>query len=175
MRLTLILALALVVAAASGLPQRCRNPRGCRSVRPTGRPLRAPVGALRSPARPPRTQAAGVRRPAKRPTPTTAPAAPSSVELAAAPLSEDQFDVKPQVGVDGWLASPKRTTQPAIEARTEPPSKADKPGSCDTPKGFGIKCMTRLDQCMKDHECPGSTKCCMVGECGYLCVKPKRY
>lgn len=65
-----------------------------------------------------------MRRPAKRPTPTTAPAAPSSVELAAAPLSEDQFDVKPQVGVDGWLASPKRTTQPAIEARTEPPSKA---------------------------------------------------
>ncbi|ROT81958.1 hypothetical protein C7M84_024868, partial [Penaeus vannamei] len=77
--------------------------------------------------------------------------------LAAAPLSEDEFDVKPQVGVDGWLASPKRTTQPAIEARTEPPSKADKPGSCDTPKGFGIKCMTRLDQCTKD-----TNQCCMA-------------
>nr|XP_027208251.1 uncharacterized protein LOC113801966 [Penaeus vannamei] len=161
MRLLPIFVLVLVVAAASGLPQRCRNQRECRNVRPTGRPLRAPVGALRSPVRPPRAQAPGVRRPARRPAPaaapTAAPAAAPSSELAAAPLSEDEFDVKPQVGVDGWLASPKRTTQPAIEARTEPPSKADKPGSCDTPKGFGIKCMTRLDQCTKD-----TNQCCMA-------------
>lgn len=77
-----------------------------------------------------------------------------------------------EVGVNGWLAAP--TLAPASPlARTEAPPKPDKAGLCETAKGFGVKCMTRVDQCMVDHECPGATKCCMVGECGYLCVKPK--
>ncbi|XP_064120649.1 putative autophagy-related protein 11 [Macrobrachium nipponense] len=50
---------------------------------------------------------------------------------------------------------------------------SDKLEAATHQRAFGIKCAVRFDQCASDGECPGTTKCCMVGDCGYLCVKPK--
>lgn len=75
-----------------------------------------------------------------------------------------------RVGVNGWLAAP---TAAPTKARITPQRKTDRPGLCETPKAFGIMCMSRKDQCKHDIQCPDSCKCCLVGECGRLCVKPK--
>ncbi|CAL4113718.1 unnamed protein product [Meganyctiphanes norvegica] len=74
----------------------------------------------------------------------------------------------------GWLRAP--TERPAIKVESRESlaaPKKPKPGFCGSPKNYGIKCMQRLDQCKEDHQCPGDSKCCMIGICGYLCVKPK--
>ncbi|XP_066976561.1 neurofilament medium polypeptide-like isoform X2 [Macrobrachium rosenbergii] len=174
--LTLLLTL---VALAMPMPKACRG-RGCRHLRPahtTGRNRapqvapgnKLPLGAVRRPIakRPP--------VPAVKVAVTTAPAVPEVEQVTEMKMvtDADGKEVR-EAGVNGWLSEPTPAPDntPSI-SRTEPPSKNDKHGSCDTPKGFGIKCAVRFDQCTSDGDCPGTTKCCMVGDCGYLCVKPK--
>ncbi|XP_063885397.1 uncharacterized protein LOC135113742 isoform X2 [Scylla paramamosain] len=83
---------------------------------------------------------------------------------------EEEEEEERRVGVNGWLAAP--TQAPATSSpQTEAP---EKPGLCESPKGYGIRCMTRMDQCKHDQGCPSATKCCIVEECGKMCVKPKR-
>ncbi|XP_076038809.1 uncharacterized protein LOC143024003 [Oratosquilla oratoria] len=73
-------------------------------------------------------------------------------------------------GEGGWLTAP---TTAAPKPKTTPKVKPDKPGVCGPPKSYGIMCSQPLDQCKRDGDCPGLSKCCMIGECGYLCVSPK--
>ncbi|KAK3872477.1 hypothetical protein Pcinc_022450 [Petrolisthes cinctipes] len=133
----------------------------------------------KSPSRPTPSGAARLQTPAHR-TPssfltttvgrqgTTVATTATETETVTEPVTQEVREV----GVNGWLAAPTQAPASPL-ARTEPPPIPDKPGLCEAPKGFGVKCMSRMDQCSLDHHCPGATKCCMVGECGYLCVKPK--
>ncbi|KAK4315225.1 hypothetical protein Pmani_013531 [Petrolisthes manimaculis] len=162
------------------------------SVRPAGSSVRPkaptpprvrsrPVVPIRpnSPSRPTPSGAARLQTPTHR-TPssflTTTVGRPGTTVATTATetetVTESATPEVREVGVNGWLAAPTQAPASPL-ARTEPPPIPDKPGLCEAPKGFGVKCMTRMDQCSLDHHCPGATKCCMVGECGYLCVKPK--
>ncbi|XP_042215466.1 uncharacterized protein LOC121861637 [Homarus americanus] len=160
MRLTTILATLLLVASVSAIPSNCKG-RRCRTrvnpsttVTPDDTTDPLPAAPL---SRPP------LKRPVKT---TTESVTEAATEAVTDPVTEEIR----RAGVNGWLAAP---TPAPSKSRTTPTTKADKPGLCETPKGFGIKCMSGLDQCKEDGQCPGSTKCCMVGECGKLCVKPK--
>ncbi|XP_050715755.1 integumentary mucin C.1-like [Eriocheir sinensis] len=100
---------------------------------------------------------------------TTAAATEEVKKREEEAAEKEEEEEERRVGVNGWLAAPTQSPSTSTQA----PPKQDKPGICESPKGFGIKCMTRMDQCQDDHTCPGGTKCCLVGECGLLCVKPK--
>jgi len=96
---------------------------------------------------------------------------PTAVEETVAAVDKV---AKPR-SLRGWLTAPTQAPRKInLESREGSlPLKKAKPGFCGSPKTYGIKCMMRLDQCKEDHQCPGVSKCCMVGVCGYLCVKPK--
>lgn len=86
---------------------------------------------------------------------------PASLRIATPPQS-----------LEGWLSYP--TEAPSVTtAKYTPTIPNNKAGTCGSSHGYGIKCRERMDQCSNDSHCPGATRCCMVGDCGYLCVKPK--
>ncbi|KAF2368893.1 WAP-type 'four-disulfide core' domain [Trinorchestia longiramus] len=78
--------------------------------------------------------------------------------------------VTPPQSLDGWVSHP---TEASVAATTKLAPVADKAGQCGSTFSYGIKCAVRMDQCSEHVHCPGDTRCCMVAECGYMCVKPK--
>ncbi|RXG59159.1 hypothetical protein Avbf_17478 [Armadillidium vulgare] len=81
------------------------------------------------------------------------------------------FATKKPESLVGWLQNPKRevttTTHNPID------NNLVKDGFCGNKHDYGIRCGKRMDQCKRDSNCPGVTKCCLVSDCGFLCVRPK--
>ncbi|KAB7498875.1 hypothetical protein Anas_12996, partial [Armadillidium nasatum] len=81
------------------------------------------------------------------------------------------FATKKPESLVGWLQNPKRE----VSTTTHNPidNNLVKDGFCGNKHDYGIRCGKRMDQCKKDSNCPGVTKCCLVSDCGFLCVRPK--
>ncbi|XP_018020963.1 uncharacterized protein LOC108677272 [Hyalella azteca] len=73
--------------------------------------------------------------------------------------------------LEGWVSYPTEATVVASTKQT--PEATSKAGACGGIQSYGISCAVRMDQCTRDAHCPGTTLCCMVGQCGYMCVNPK--
>ncbi|XP_045604540.2 probable serine/threonine-protein kinase DDB_G0275165 [Procambarus clarkii] len=185
MRWISLLVAAILVATVAAAPNTCRRGRKCRtrggtttdtttiptttSTDTTTTDTTTTSASLSSTTRP--LKKPSLRRPVKgQEAVAEAAAAKEVTDGVTEEATKDVTEEIRRVGVNGWLAAP---TAAPLKSRTSPPRKADRPGHCETPKGFGIKCKSGTDQCKYDDQCPNSTKCCMVDQCGRLCVTPK--
>lgn len=88
------------------------------------------------------------------------------------------FIPTPPQSLEGWLSqpteAPTRPKRPQSGGLKRNPVPTKKSGVCGNAVDYGIQCKGRMDQCENDSHCPGTTRCCMVGDCGNLCIKPTR-
>merc|ERR1719369_1084280 len=93
--------------------------------------------------------------------------APSSAKPGAVAAHVRQT---PPVSLEGWVSYP--TPRPHTRLSVNRPPRSGKAGVCGTPASYGIVCVQHSDQCSTDAHCPGPTLCCLVAQCGHMCVTP---